>query len=202
MEPGYSPSQTERVGKLEVLELLEIVAPKNKFSGKANEMNFERFMERMKQAMDAEGVTDDLRVRCIDNWFSGRALQIVQSKINHGIDAATTLSDIEESLKHHFGSEEFDVEGMLKKLAKEKPIAKGSLEDVEALIIDLECQFDLARGKGEEVIFEQNSIYRDILSARLPHLITRWSEEFGGGKKKWTFKAFTEFVFREARIDD
>jgi hypothetical protein len=82
------------VGILEVLEFLEMVAPKNKFSGKANKMNFERFMERMKQAMDAEGVTDDLRVRCIDNWFSGMALKIVRSKINHGIDAATTLSDI------------------------------------------------------------------------------------------------------------
>jgi hypothetical protein len=82
--------------------------------------------------MDAEGVTNDLRVGCIDNWFSGVALKIVQSwdhGINHGIDAATTLSDIEESLKRHFGSEKFDAEGMLTRLAKEKLIAKGSLED-------------------------------------------------------------------------
>jgi hypothetical protein len=60
----------------------------------------------------------------------------------------------------------------------------------------------LARGKGEAAIFEQKSIYSDILSARLPHLITRWCEEFGGGKKKWTFEAFTEFVLREARVDE
>jgi hypothetical protein len=95
IDPCYPSYQTERVGILEVLELLEMVAPKNemcKFLGEANKMNFERSMERMKQAMDAEGVTDNLRVGCIDNWFSGVALKIVQSKINHGIDTATTLS--------------------------------------------------------------------------------------------------------------
>jgi hypothetical protein len=40
-------------------------------------MNFKRFIERMKQDMDAEGVTNDLRVGSIDNWFSGMALEIV-----------------------------------------------------------------------------------------------------------------------------
>jgi hypothetical protein len=47
------------------LELLEMVAPKNKFSRKPNKMNFKGFMERMKQAMDAEGVTNDLRVEAL-----------------------------------------------------------------------------------------------------------------------------------------
>jgi multidrug efflux pump subunit AcrA (membrane-fusion protein) len=137
IDPCYSSPQTERVGELEVLELLEMVAPENKFSGKANKMNVERFMERMKQTMDAEGVTDDLRVESIDNWFSGRALEIVQSKINHGIDATTTLNDIEESLKRHFKSEEIYVNEMLKDLVKGRLIAKGNFESTQTFIIDL-----------------------------------------------------------------
>jgi hypothetical protein len=98
--------------------------------------------------------------------------------------------------------EEFDAEGMLKKLAKGKPIARCSLEEVKALIIDLECQFDLAKGKGEAAIFERKSIYRDILSARLPHLITKWNEEFGGGKKKWTSEAFTGFIEEATKVEE
>jgi hypothetical protein len=96
----------------------------------------------------------------------------------------------------------FDAEGMLKKLARGKPIAKGSLEDVRALILDLECQFDLAMGYGEAAIFEQKSIYRDILSARLPHLITKWNNKFGGSRKKWTFEAFTDFIEEETEVEE
>jgi hypothetical protein len=59
------------------------------------------------------------------------ALEIVQSKINHGIDATTTLNDIEESLKHHFGSEELDVNEM--HLVKGRPIAKGNFESFNPL---------------------------------------------------------------------
>jgi hypothetical protein len=184
------------VGRLEVLERLEMEAPKDemcKFLVEPYKMNFERFMKRMKRDMDWERVTDDLRVGCIGNWFGGVALEIVWSEINHGIDAATILSDIEESLKRRFGSKKFDAEEMLTKVAKGKLIARGYLEDVRAFILDLECKFDLASGYGKEAIFEQESIYRDILSTRLPHLITKWNEKFGGGRKEWTFKAFTVY---------
>jgi hypothetical protein len=91
---------------------------------------------------------------------------------------------------------------MLKELAKGKPIARCNLEEVRALIIDLECQFDLAKGKGEAAIFERKSIYRDILSARLPHLITKQNEGFGGGKKKQTFEAFTDFIEEATKVEE
>jgi hypothetical protein len=55
---------------LQALKVLEKSAPKNKFSGRNNEMNFEKFMMRMERAMDAEGVTDELRVEHIDNWLA------------------------------------------------------------------------------------------------------------------------------------
>jgi hypothetical protein len=166
-------------------------------------MNFERFMASMERAVDAEGVTDELRVEHIDNWFSGQALRIVQSKKNNDVfvDAATTLESIKRVLKKKY-VEEFDAEGMLKRLARGNPIARCNLEDVRALIVDLECQFDLARGKGEAAIFERKSIYIDILSARLPHLITKWNEEFGGGRKKWTFESFTEFIEEATKVEE
>jgi hypothetical protein len=188
---------------LQALKVLEKSAPKNKFSGRNNEMNFERFMARMERAMDAEGVTDELRVEHIDNWFSGQALRIIQSKKDNDVfvDATTTLENIKIVLRKKY-VEEFDAEGMLKKLARGKPIARCSLEEVRTLIVDLECQFDLAKGKGEAAIFERKSIYRDILSARLPHLITKWNEKFGGGKKTWTLEAFTGFIERATKVEE
>jgi hypothetical protein len=188
---------------LQALKVLEKSAPKNKFSGKNNEMNFEKFMTRMERAMDAEGVTDELRVEHIDNWFSGQALRIIQSKKDNdvSVDATTTLENIKIVLRKKY-VEEFDAEGMLKKLAKGKPIPRCSLEEVRTLIVDLECQFDLAKGKGEAAIFERKSIYRDILSARLPHLITKWNEKFGGGKKTWTLEAFTGFIEKATKVEE
>jgi hypothetical protein len=57
-------------------------------------------------------------------------------------------------------------------------------------------------GYGEVAIFEQKSIYRDILSARLSHLITKWNNKFGGSRKKWTFEAFTDFIEEETEVEE
>jgi hypothetical protein len=115
---------------LQALKVLEKSAPKSKFSGKNNEMNFERFLARMERAMEVEGVTDELRVEHIENWFSGQALRIIQSKKDNDyfVDATTTLESIKRVLKKKY-IEKFDAEEMLKKLAKGKPIAKCSLEE-------------------------------------------------------------------------
>jgi hypothetical protein len=52
--------------------------PKIKFSGKNKTVDFEKFMEGIEKAMDQEGVTDDLRMREIEEWFVGKALEVVQ----------------------------------------------------------------------------------------------------------------------------
>jgi hypothetical protein len=60
-----TPSQIDRAGKLQALKVLERAAPMIKFSGKINEMNFERFMERMEKNMEGEehgGRRSDRRV--------------------------------------------------------------------------------------------------------------------------------------------
>jgi hypothetical protein len=86
---------------------LEKAAPKAKFSRKTSSMNYERFMREMEQDMSAEGITDELRVRHIDNWFSGDALKLVQSKKNNDMlmDATTTLGSIKEILDFNFKEE-------------------------------------------------------------------------------------------------
>ena len=102
---GHGKSLTSSY--LQALKVLEKSAPKNKFSGKNNEMNFEKFMTRMERAMDAEGVTDELRVEHIDNWFSGQALRIIQSKKDNdvSVDATTTLENIKIVLRKKYVEE-------------------------------------------------------------------------------------------------
>jgi hypothetical protein len=53
------------------------VRPKVKFSGKNRTMDFEEFMGRMEKAMDQEGVTDDLRVIEMEEWFIREDLEVV-----------------------------------------------------------------------------------------------------------------------------
>jgi hypothetical protein len=118
------------------------------------------------------------------------------------VDATTTLNDIKESLKRHFGSEELDVNEMLKDLVKRRPIAKGNFKSTQTFIIDLECLFDLAWGEGKTVIFELENTYVDILNAKMPYLMERWTRRLTKGKIELNFKAFTEFVMEEARRDE
>jgi hypothetical protein len=89
-------------------------------------MNYERFMREMEQDMSAEGITDELRVRHIENWFSRDALKLVQSIKNNDVlmDATTTLRSIKETLDYFFKEKkEFDVREILKNVARGNPIA-------------------------------------------------------------------------------
>jgi hypothetical protein len=115
------------------------------------------------------------------------------------VDATTTLNNIEESLKGHFGSKEFDVNGMLKDLAKRETDCQGQLQKY-TFIIDLECQFDLASGKGKAAIFELKNTYIDILDAKMPYLMEKWIRKLRMSKIELNFEAITKFVLREARI--
>jgi hypothetical protein len=120
------------------LKVLERSAPKFKFSGKIDEMNFERFMERMDKAMDVEGVTDELRLESIENWLSGLPLSLVKSmKDNRKEDANSVLQATKEVLKGQFGSKRFDTEGMLKKIAEGRPIASENFEAIQGCGVSL-----------------------------------------------------------------
>jgi hypothetical protein len=106
-----TPSQIDRAGKLQARKVLERAAPKVKLSGRNNDINFERFMERMEENMETEGVTDELKVKYFENWFSGLAHQLVKSiKDNRSKSATEKLQAIKRVLESQFGSKEFDTE--------------------------------------------------------------------------------------------
>jgi hypothetical protein len=105
-QPSTVPSfhdQNLSPSHLQAMKIIEKAAPKERFSRKTNKMNYEKFMDDMEQDMSAEGITDELRVKNIDNWFSGDALKIVRSKKNNDVQIdATTLSNIKEVLDYFF----------------------------------------------------------------------------------------------------
>ena len=155
--------------------------------------------------MSAEGVTDELRMRYIDDWFSGEALKLVQSKKNNSVlvDATTTLRSIRDVLDFKFKEEkEFDVREILKNVVKGNPIAKGDVKSTESFITELQCQFDVAEGKGEEAIFGKKSTYVDIVNAKFPYLIQKWTWLFVTFKREVNFRAFITFVREEARFEE
>jgi hypothetical protein len=90
----------------------------------------------------------------------------------------------------------------LEKLMKGEPIAKGDFKSTQDFMIDLMCQSDRARGRGETYIFELENTYIDILNTKLPHMIEEWTRKLHKGKTELNFEAFEEFVLGVARIDE
>jgi hypothetical protein len=87
-------------------------------------------------------------------------------------------------------------------VAKGNLIVKGNVESTESFIVELQCQFDLARGKGEEAIFEKKSTYVDIMNAKWPYLMEKWTRKFKTGKREVNFRAFITFVLDEAMMEE
>jgi hypothetical protein len=132
-------------------------------------------------------------------------LKLVQSKKNNDVlmDATTTLRSIKEILDFNFKEKkEFDVKEILKNVAKGNPIAKGNVGSTESFIVELQCQFDLAKGKGEEAIFEKKSTYVDIMNAKLPYSIKNWTRKFKTGQREVNFREFITFVLDEAMMEE
>jgi hypothetical protein len=177
-----TPSQIDRAGKLQARKVLERAAPKAKFSGRNNDINFERFMERMEENMETEEVTDELKVEYFENWFSGLAHQLVKLiKDNRSESATEKLQAIRQVLESQFGSKKFDTEGMLRKMAEGGPIDGGDFEVTQSFVVGLICKFELAKGKGDAGSFENKGTYYKILRLKLPHLIDKWSDKFETG---------------------
>jgi hypothetical protein len=181
---------------------LERAVPKVKFSGRNNDINFEKFMERMEKNMETEGVTDELKVEYFENWFSGLAHQLVKSiKDNRSESATEKLQAIRQVLESQFGSKKFETEGMLSKMAEGGPIDGGDFEAMQSFVVGLICKFELAKGKGDTGLFEIKGTYHEILRLKLPHLIDKWSDKFETGREKVLFQEFVDFVMERARAD-
>ena len=191
---------------LNAIKTLEKEAPKIKFSGETEGTNFERFMEELEESMDAEGVTDKLRVKHMENWFEGEALELVRSKrINDmKVDSATTFENMKEALRENYEPKMLCEEEVLRGLMKGGPIAKDNFKGIQTFLVKLQCQADLARGKGFWAkIFESKGTYKRILKARLPHLLPKWVKEFGEmGQKQSTDETFIKFVRDGAKLQE
>jgi hypothetical protein len=106
-DPEKATKMWDRVA---AMKMLDKIKPKTKFSGYLNSMNFERFMKSMEEDMEQEGVPDELKLKWIVEWFSGKALTIVEAKLNNNIneDASVTLSSIKDALQDAYGVEDRD----------------------------------------------------------------------------------------------
>ena len=183
------------------MKVLEKSAPKIKFSGKVDEVDFEMFMVRMEEAMNVEGVTDELRLEHIENWFSGLPLDLVKAyKDNRKEDASIVFQAIKEVLRKQFGSKKCDTEGMLKKMVEGGPIAGDDFEKIQGFVIGLRCKFELAKGKDNAGSFDSSKTYYEILRLKLPHLVDKWSKRFEHGNEEVSFQNFEDFVMERARI--
>jgi hypothetical protein len=178
------------------MKYLEKIKPKTKFSGQSSSLNFARFMEKMELQIDKGGVSDDLRLDGIDDWFSGQLLDFVQSKNNNNkfIDALTTLRNIKTSLEAAFGSKDFNVDTMINQCVKGDVIAKGDFKTTQTFVIGLETKYDLAEGRGEAKTLKW---YLRILTKKLFHMKGEWLKDCSGGDM--SFQTYAKFVRETAR---
>jgi hypothetical protein len=191
-------------------EMAEWNRPKSDmlYSGKNDDQVwFERHMDRMERYLDEiPDITDNIKLKELEHWFSGEALEIVESGKNNDIfiDHATTLGNIKDSLRALFSGKQKSMQYHLEKLMKGEPIAKGDLEGTEHFTVGLLCQFYRAMGLGETYIFDLKSTYMDIVNTKFPYLGRKWirkRHELVKGDAELNCNAFIEFVEEEARIE-
>jgi hypothetical protein len=102
------------------MKRLMAMRPGVRFSGRNKVMDFEEFMGKMEKAMSQEGVTDDMRVSELEEWFVGEALEVVQAvKRSQGKgEAEVVLRKVKEELSSYFGTQVFKTGERLKELMK------------------------------------------------------------------------------------
>jgi hypothetical protein len=180
--------------------------PKIKFTGNNKTINFEKFMEGMEKAMDQEGVTDNLRVREIEEWFGGEALEVVHMVKQSGSkeESGLVLQKIKDELCMYFGTEVFKAGERLKELMRGGPIARGDYSKIRAFCIRLQGLYFAADSRDHTTMFGSNGTYVEVLKAKMPHLTAKWTKEFEDDKrgKEVSFPAFKEFVLRVSKLDD
>jgi hypothetical protein len=135
-----------------------------------------------------EGVSDKLKVEYLEFWFSRVAQHIVRSIVNNTTeeDHTKVLKDIKEVLMAEFGEKEFDADEMIKKLTKELLFEKHDYKGIHEFMVDVQCKYRKAEGKGKTAVFGVKNTYADILTARLP----QWTKKFGSGRQESTLENF------------
>ena len=171
-------------------------------------MDFEEFMGKMEKAMSQEGVTDDVRVSELEEWFVGEALEVVQAvKRSQGEgEAEVVLRKVKEELSSYFGTQVFKTGERLKELMKGGAIGKGDHGGIRAWMISLQGVHSAAesKGGGYSAAFSSNEMYLELLNARVPHLIPKWTKEFEDDKRgrEVSFSEFKSFVLKVSKLDE
>jgi hypothetical protein len=103
---GVGSRGYEKLGSWLSWKRLMAMRPKIKFSGRNKAMDFEEFMGKMEKAMSQEGVTDDVRVSELEEWFIGEALEVVQAVKRGQVEgeAEVVLRKVKEELSGYFGT--------------------------------------------------------------------------------------------------
>jgi hypothetical protein len=74
------------------------------------------------------------------------------------------------------------------------PFANNDYEGIHEFMVDLQCKYCQAEGKGKAAVFDVKKTFTDILTARLPHMIPQWTKKFGSGRQEMTMENVKKFV--------
>jgi hypothetical protein len=205
---GLVPLGYEKSGSWSCIKRLMAMRPKIKFSGRNKAMDFEEFMKKMEKAMSQEGVTDDVRVSELEEWFVGEALEVVQAVKRGQVEgeAEVVLRKVKEELTGYFGTQVFKTGERLKELMKGGLIGKGDHGGIRAWMISLQGVHSAAesKGGGYSAAFSSNEMYLELLRARVPHLIPKWTKEFEDDRRgrEVSFSEFKDFVLKVSKLDE
>jgi predicted Fe-Mo cluster-binding NifX family protein len=123
------------------------------------------------------------------------------------------LATAKNKLREQFNGKQKSIHESLEKLMEREPIAKDNFYNISELMVDLGSKYVVAKRMGEAGYFRFNSIYINLMQAKLQHMIEEWIREFdvqewdpieGSWKEppELTFKAFEKFVLGVAKIDE
>ena len=184
--------------------------PREKFSGDTEKTDFKEHMKRFEGLAKIPGASDELRLRELEHWFSGKA-GLIADQYTTAEDPVVGLAKAKVALTEEFGQERETARRMLDRFLQGEKLAKKESDAIQEFVINIERVYRAALETGRGGSFNEPEICEDIIRMKLPHLSEEWAKKayrkanstegkVGGGEEKG-FEQFIAFVREKYRVE-
>ena len=185
-------------------------AVENRFSGKDNKIDFEGYLSRFEHITGMKGVTPEMAVLEIRQWFEGPAKVVVDQYCNES-DPVEALKGIKRHLKAEFGRRNHSARQMLDEALMGPQVNIKDPKAFQAFIFELQRVYKRAIETNRQATFDTEQTVSMILSKKLPPLILRWAVELEKKESKAldegkeptepTFEMFLKYLKTNSRVN-
>ena len=137
-------------------------------------MDFESHMRAFLRTMKVEGLACSDKLVEMKFWFGSTAYLRVASYMRRD-DAETAFDEAVARLRKEYREKRYTAEDMIASLTSGEAIKSQDHEANAEFTLKLEGVFSLAVETDRDDNFNQEAIYKRILTSKLPFLLNKWA---------------------------